>query len=348
MATYPNPGNQGTQLNTVTFPELYDLVQKNFVTLENMVKPKARSLFIEDMVGQGEGNTKRYDEYDVKTFGKAKREGQGTTAAAFGIGYNVTITAKRLGMKAEVTWEDRRYNRYRKVGGDLVSLSHFIPQRMELDLTHRFTFASSTSYTDMDGDSVTISMGDTLALASGVHTVKHSSTTYSNRISGDPLFSAGGLEAAEALMTTDILSNFGEKRVMNFNTIVTGPTPSVVNAVGRLMKSSADASVSNSGVTNVYTGKYTHVVLDYLATTAAGAPDSTKKNWWFVVANDRAGSVGNGWQAYLAIWEPANLVSPEEGMTKDGDRDVWSFHTRGTYGIAVLSGRGVICSLPTS
>lgn len=348
MPSYPNPQNQGTLLNTVTFPELYDLVNKNFVTLAAMVKPKARSLFIEDMVGSGEGNTKRYDEYDVKTFGKAKREGQGTTAAAFGIGYNITISAKRIGMKAEVTWEDRRFNRHRKVGGDLVSLSHFVPQRMELDLTHRLTFCSSTAYTDIDGDSVSITVGDTLALASSVHTLKHSSTTYSSRISGDPIFSAGGLEAAEALTTTDIYSNFGEKRVMSFNTIVTGPTPSVVNAVGKLMRSSADTTGNNSGVTNVYTGKYTHVVLDYLATTAAGAPDSTKKNWWFLIANDRAGSVGNGWQAYLAIWEASHLVSPEEGMTKDGDRDVWSFHTRGTYGIAILSGRGLIASLPTS
>lgn len=345
---YPNPQNQGTMLNTATFPELYDLVSKNFVTLANMVKPKARSLFITEMVGAGEGDSKRFDEYDVMTFGKRKREGQTTAAASVGIGYNVTVTAKRFGMKIDVTWEDRRFNRHKKVGGDMVSLAHFIPQRQELDLTHRFTFASSTAYTDMDGESQTISMGDTVALVSASHTVKHSSTGYSNRISGDPLFSAGALEAGEAMMTTEILSNFGEKRVMQFNTIVTGPTPSVVNALGRLMKSSADVSQSNSGVTNVYTGKYSHVVLDYLATTAAGAPDSTKKNWWFLVANDRAGSVGNGWQAYLAIWEPAHLVSPEEGGTKNGDTDVWSFHTRGTYGIGVLSGRGVIGSLPTS
>src|SRR3990167_8389157 len=171
MPTYPNPQNQGTLLNTVTFPELYDLVNKNFVTLMNMVKPKARSLYIEETVGEGEGNTKRIDEYDVQTFAKAKREGTGTTAASFGIGYNITVAARRLGMKADVTWEDRRFNRHRKVGGDLVYLSHYVTQRQELDLTHRLTFASSTAYTDMDGDSVTIKMGDTLALASAVHTL---------------------------------------------------------------------------------------------------------------------------------------------------------------------------------
>lgn len=340
-----DPQNQGTMLNTVTFPELTDLVNRNFVSVGGMIVPVAKSLFITDTMGPGEGEIKLIQEYDTTTYAKAKAQGADAKKAQFGIGYFITLKVKRIGIESEITFEMRRYNKKAEVLSAIQSLPYFCPQRVELDLTHRFTFCTSTSYTNMDGDSVDVTVGDGLALASTVHTLKFSSTTYSSRISGDPLFSKGALEAAELLTTTDILSNFAEKRVMDFNTIVTGNNPTVVNAVKQFLRSTSDNTQNNAGVVNVNQDKYRHVILQQLNTTATGAIDSTKKNWWFLVA---AGAGLRGWQAWFVEWEAQNLIPSTSGNGTDVHKDVWYFNVRQSYQIGIVSGRGFIASCPTS
>lgn len=340
-----NPQNQATFLSTIAFPELTDLVTRHFVSVGGFIVPNAKQLFITDTMGMGEGELKLIQEYDMTSYGRAKPQGVDAKKASFGIGYYITIQQKRIGMEAEITWEMRRYNKYQEVMSSIKALPNYCPQRVELDLTHRFTFASATSYIDLDGNTVSLVMGDGLALASAVHTLKFSSLTYSNRVSGDPLFSKGGLEAAELLTTTDILSNFGEKRVMNFNTIVTGNNPTIVNAVKQFLRSTSDNTQNNSGVVNVNQDKYRHVILTQMATTATGQIDSTKKNIWFLVA---AGNGLEGWQGHYVEWEAMNLTPSTVGNGTDVHKDIWYYNVRQSYNIGIVSGRGLIASLPTN
>ena len=340
-----NPQNQGTFLNTVTFPELTDLVDRNFKTVGGLIVPMARQLFLTETMGPNEGEMKLLQEYDFTNYAKAKPQGVDAKRAPFGIGYYITVRMKRVGIESEITWEMRRLNKQTEVMTVLTSLPHFVPQRIELDLTHILTFCTSTSYTDMDGNTVDLTVGDGLALASTVHTLKFSSTTYSSRVSGDPLFSKGALESAELLTTTDILSNFGEKRVMDFNTIVTGSNPTVCNAVKRFLRSTSDDTQNNAGVMNPSQDKYRHLILQQLNTTATGAIDSTKKNWWFLIA---AGQGLRGWQAYYVEWEANNLIPSTEGNGTDVHKDVWYYNVRGAYNKGAVSGRGFIASCPTN
>lgn len=340
-----NSQNQGTFLSTVTFPELTDLVNRNFVTIGNLIIPNAKQLYMTDTVGAGEGELKLIQEYDFSTYAKAKPQGVDAKKAAFGIGYYITIRVKRIGLESEITWEMRRYNKKAEVLAAITALPNFCPQRVELDLTHRLTFCNATSYVDMDGNTVDLTVGDGLALVSGVHTLKFSSLTYNNRVPGDPLFSKGAVEGAELLTTTDILSNFGEKRTLNFNRIVTGNNPTVVNAVKQYLKSTSDNTQNNAGVINVNQNKYEHVILTQLATTATGAYDGTKKNWWFLIA------VGNGlasWQGWFMEWEAMNLTPATTGNGTDVHKDIWYYNVRQSYQIGVVTGRGFIGSLPTN
>jgi len=348
MAQVPyatDPQNQGTFLNTATFPELTDLVNRNFVTVGTMIVPNAMQLFIKENKGAGEGELHLVQEYDTTTYAKAKPQGVDAKKAAFGIGYYITVKVKRIGIESEITFEMRKYNKKQEVMAAIQGLPYFCPQRVELDLTHRFTFCSSTSYVDLDGNTVDLTVGDGLALASSVHTLKFSSITYSNRVSGDPIFSKGALEIAELLTTTDILSNFGEKRVLEFNRIVTGNNPTIVNAVKQFLRSTTDNTQNNANVINVNQDKYQHVILPQLATTATGAIDATKKNWWFLAA------VGNGlrgWQAYFIEWEPMNLIPSTAGNGTDVHKDIWYYNVRQSYNIGIVSGRGLIASCPTN
>lgn len=334
----------GTYLNTVSFSDFTDLTMKSYVLNQAMVPESARSLFIKETVGAGQGNTKRFDEVDSETYASNKAEGAKAKKARFGIGYNKTMTKKRIAIEIDISQEMRDENRYSEVGTLIRNLAHFCPQRIELDLTHRLTFATSTSYTDRDGDTVSTTGGDGLAIVSTVHTLRNSSLTWSNQVTGNPVFSQGALESAELLTTTNILSNFGERRVMNFNTIVTSDNQTVVNSVKQFLNSTADVNQDNSAVINVYKGKYSHVILPQLATTATGAVDSTKKNWWFLVAS---GQGQMGWQAYYGEWEAPHM-KPMTPNAEDFSADVWTYGTRAGYGIVVVTGRGLIASCPTS
>lgn len=340
-----NPGNQGTYLNTITFPELTDLLDRDFKLVGGLIIPVAKQLYLTESVNAGEGELKLLQEYDVTTYAKAKPQGVDAKRAAFGIGYYIAIRMKRIGIESEITWEMRRLNKYQEVMAVMQGLPHFCPQRVELDLTHRFTFCTSTSYVDLDGNTVDLTVGDGLAFASSVHTLKFSTTTFSNRVSGDPLFSKGGLESAELLTTTDILNNFGERRVLDFNTIVTSNNPTIVNSVKQFLHSTSDNTQNNAGVVNVSMNKYRHLILPYLATTATGGNDATKKNWWSLVA---AGQGLRGLQAYYVEWEAHNMIPSTDGNGTDVHKDVWYFNTRQAYQIGIVSGRGAIFSCPTN
>jgi len=333
-------------LNEETMSDFVDTQKKEFSIYQELVPKVASQLFISDNVEGHTGNTKVYKEVDIETFADLKPEGEDAKKASVASGYSKTLTFRRFAKEIDITKEMRDDNEDQVIIGKMTSLSEFIPSRMELDLTHRLTFASATTYVDRDGETIDISMGDGLALASSVHKLAASTDTYRNRVANDPLFSAGAYELAQALTTTEIKSAFGEKRVMNFNTLITTDDPNTLNEMARVTKSPTDPTQNNSGVINPYAGGVKIVSLPYLATTATGATDSTKRKIWFYAAT---GKGILGWQAYLAIKEPANLKTPSTGNNgEDIHNDNWTFGVRGRYGICVVSGRGIIASLPTS
>lgn len=335
-----------TLLSTLSLPELTDLIRRNFTIVNQRVARNAAELFINDMVGPNSGNSKRYNEVDTQTFARLKREGQNAVKAQAGLGYEKTATAKRIAIEIDITWEMRRYNRDQEIVTAMTTLAEFCPSRQDLDLTHVFTFSNATSYVDMDGATVDNSGGDGLSIINTAHTLAFSPITWSNRVSGDPIFSQGALEAAERLTTTDILNNFGDRRVLNFNTIITGDDPTTCRLVRQILESTADVDAVQAGIVNTYKGKYMHKVLPFLASTATGAKDTTKRQWWFL------GAVGQGqmgWQSYYSLYEPANLLTPAPGNNGDNiHNDDWTFGARMAYSIATVTGRGLIGSLPTS
>lgn len=343
MATY---GAQTTLLNTITLPELTDLVRHNWLKMQDEYPKNAKQLFITEPVGAGQGSTKRYNEVDIEKYADAKGEGANSKKAKVGIGYQIDMTARTFSKEIDITLEMRNDNRYSEVGSLITSLSGFCENRMDLDLTHRFTFCTSSSYTDKNGDTITTTVGDGNPLAYSAHTLVFSGTTYSNRVSGDPAFSQAALETALGTATTGILTNFGEKKSMRFNTIVSGDDPGTVRAIRQLMNSTADVDAIQSGVKNVYSGSYNHIILPDLATTAAGAYDSTKRRWWFVVASGQGMA---GWQAYLGVWIAPQFLSPSDSNAgMDIHTYNWTYTTYTRYGICIPTGKGFIASCPVS
>jgi len=327
------------QLNTISQPEFTDLVRKTWTPMQDMVESNALPLFINDpSVAEFTGKFKRYYEIDTETFANRKGESEAATKASAEVGYFVTMEMVRYAKEIDISWEMRRLNQYPVVVQQLHDLAHYCPERRELDLTHIFTFCLSTTYTDMDGETVNVAVGDSLAMVSASHTLSASSTTYTNIVPGNPQFSRGALESAELLMNTNIYNNFGERRTRKFNTIVTGDNPTTVNDVKQFLQSTTDVDQNNPSVVNPYFRKYTHVMLPWMASTATGANDSTKDKYWFVVAKGQ-------WQAYYGEWEPVRLITPSPGNNGENvSTDDWTYGTRNARGHRVVSGKGLIHS----
>lgn len=329
-----------SQISLLSFSEMADTVDRKWLDEQKKVNnlDQIQSLYMVDSIPQGTGDRRVYDEMDSETFAKRKLEGVDARKTLVGKGYSTTMYAKRYGIEIDITAEARMFGKDREIIRRITSLSTFLPQRRALDLTHRITFATSTTYTNMDGEVVDIAVGDTLALVSAVHTLSLSATTYSNVITGNPQFSTGGFEIALGQANTQILSNFGDSREMTFDTIFTGRDPVTIRQVRQFLQSTADVDGDNPGVVNTYKGQMRHVMLYWLPTTATGAYDSTKAKYWGIVATGQ-------WEAHLGIWEQDTLKMPAPGNNgEDPHNDDWTYGARGTWGITIVSPKGFLLS----
>lgn len=337
-------GFQTTIASIQSLPELTDLVRREWSMMKEFLPRQAKQLYNSEFVGAGQGNTKIINEFDGNTFADVKPEGVNSSKARVGVGYNKTMTARTFSKEIEITLEMRHDNRYAEVGQMITDLAQFCENRQDLDLTHRLTFATSSSYTDMNGNVVDLTMGDGNPLLYSAHTLAFSSTTYSNIISGNPAFSQGGFEAGLLLGNSQTYNNFGEQRNIELSHIVTWRDPGTMRVVKQFLNSMADIDAVQSGIVNVYKNGYTHVVLPYLATLANGTYDGTKRRWWFLIAPGM-----KGWQSYVGDWIAPTLVTPSPGNNGEDIHNLnWTYVAYCRYGIVILSGKGCIGSTPTS
>jgi len=323
----------------ITTAQFNDLVKNAKVEWRDgydMVKPVARELYD---VYSTEEMTSEHSQIDNPGFAHRKQQGDRYTIGSPRQGYSITLSQSRIGLMEEVTWEMRKYDKYREIFKKMKGLGESTAQRMELDLTHQLTFgATATSYTNMDGETVYTTTGDGLGIFSTVHKITGSSATFSNKLTA--AFSRAALEEAEGLFT-QMINNNGVKVVVTPNTIITGDDPATVNAVKEFMKSQSAPDTAN-GATNVYAGKYRHLILPYLATTNTGAYDSTKAGYWFLADTNHS-------DAILEISENPNFTAPSVGGNgEDFETDGWKFKSSASYDYGFLDPKFIVGSVATS
>src|SRR5262249_48698870 len=142
-------------------------------------------------------------------------------------------------------------------------------------------------------------------LFSTAHTLKGTSATFRNILANNPQFSRGALENMEAQIIANTLNQFGEKVTIPFDIIFTSDDPNTINTVREFLKSTASVEPGvNASVTNVYQGKYRHVILPRLATDNLGQPDATKTKYWGLASSMFS-------TAHLGVWEEPHLKVPE-------------------------------------
>ncbi len=330
-----------SQISLASFSNLADTTNRMVAEWPNLIDELAdvKSLYKNMDVPRGTGNQRIIWELEGELFARFKGEGEDTAKTRVIQGYSKTGYIRRFAAEIDITWEAREMGKNQEIITRLTNLASFAPQRMALDLTHQaFTFNSATTYTDMDGESVDISMGDTLAGASSVHTLTGSPTTYTTVITGNPLFSQGAFEAAAEIANVNILDNFGNLRTLDWNTVIIHKDPATIRAARQLQHSTADVTQNNPGVLNTYQDMFDLVILPRLATLASGAYDSSKKKQWHYMAKGQ-------WQGYFCLFEAPTLKIP---MSMNNGEDIhdddWIFGVRTAYMILIVSSKGLLTS----
>lgn len=323
------------EINLSSLPDLVRNAQILWLKGADSVEQVMRKsgLVKEVMVPQNSGNTREFSEVDLNEYAKKKGESDQSARAKVQQGYSKVATLKRVATDIGITYEMRSQGKYFEVTQKLTNLGKLVPNRIDLDLSHRITFATSTSYTDMDGETVDTTVGDTLALASTAHTLRGSSTTFRNRLANSPQLSRGALEAMETMRINNTYNQFGEKKTIKDDILWTTDDPNTVNTARELLRATASISSGvNGNVPNVYEGKYKHVILPRVATDANGANDSTKAKYWGVASSELS-------TLMLGVHEEAHMkMPPTEGSNaEEFSTDDWNFGTRGGYMIAVVN-----------
>jgi len=325
------------ELSTVSFGDFVKLATviwfkgvqsvKNYMIDSGMVKVMR--------IPENTGNTREFSEIETNEYLTYKAEGDQAARGQIQQGYSKTMTKYRVAENIGITYEMRKENKYPQVVNALLSGGKKGWKTIDLDLSHRLGFGTATSYTDRDGRTIDISTGDGYALFYSAHTLKGSSTTYRNRLANNPKLSKGALESMERLVTEETYNHLGEKMTVNFDILWTTDDPNTVNTAREYLKSTASPEAGHAGVVNVYNGKYKHVILPRVATTAAGAPDSDKRYYWGIASSEAS-------CFYLGLWEEPHLISPTAGSNaEDIQTDDWEFRTRAGYGIVIPGARWI-------
>jgi len=315
--------NDFVKLATVIWEDAYESVPQ---TMRNSGIVKSMA------IPANTGSTREFSQIDSNEYLAWKGEGDQAARGKVQQGYSKTMTMYRVGENIGITYEMRTQNKAPEVVARLENAGRKGANRIDLDLTHRLTFGTATSYTDMDGRTISTVTGEstTQQLFDTDHPLAGSSTTYRNRLANNPALSKGAIEGMERLITENTYNQFGEKVTATFDVIFTSDDPNTVNTAREYLRSTASPDATHAGVVNVYAGKYRHVILPRLATTAVGAPDSTKRGYWGLVSSSMS-------TFHLGVWEEPHLIAPTPGSNaEDVQTDDWEFRSRAGYGIAIV------------
>lgn len=324
------------ELNTLTLSDFVRnaeiLWNKGYASVPQALRNSG--LVKEMTIPQMTGNTREFSEIDLNEYAREKGQGDDAARAKVQQGYSKIGTLKRIGADIGITYEMRTQGKYFEIKNKLTNLGKLAPNRIALDLEHRIGFGASTTYADQDGNTVDITVGDTLALYSTAHTLRASSTTYRNILANNPQLSRGALEAMEKVRVENAYNQFGEKMTGNDDILWTTDDPNTVNTARELLRATASVSSGvNDKVPNVYEAKYKHVILPRVATDKNGAVDATKAKYWGLASTEYSTFM-------LGIHEEPRLKvsSGKEGTNaEDFSTDDIMFGVRAGYFIVIVS-----------
>lgn len=334
-------------ITTQTAPVLQDLIKKSFDKgLKHRSGGDVRRLF-HPASEEWKYDRKRIQELDRERFAEQKPEGAPSAQRSFAQGYYKEIVRKTISVTRVVSGEQYKALTAHGLVKMVMDTATDLVDKIELDMRNFIGMGDAVSYTDNGGYTIDTTTGDGLSLFNTAHTLKHSSTTYSNILSGAPTFSEDSMEDAEDYFNYNVYDNYGQRVEMRPNTIITSPKATMVHRVARLLGSSSPEAINttanaNSGVENVYRKKgYQHLVIDF-DVDSKNVTASAKSFYWMI--GRLGGSPETSFQAYYVRWM-SPMVAPGE---INQDKWILSYTGRAAYGIGAVNAKGLLLVKATS
>ena len=210
------------------------------------------------------------------------------TQRQFGLGFAVT----------EMLWAFDRKGIIRKLPQ---KLAEAIARKVEIDVEDYLyqTLAGNTSYSDSDGNTITITGGDGLSLFSASHSREDGGTAINNKNYDGTTYNMDiaedALDAAETYVKPRILDGKGQKILINYKRLLV--PPALVPKAMRMMKTDRKVDSADWNV-NIYQGKYQVVEMPYF--NASGAA-------YWILYDPNLGS-----ECLRLVWsKPVKLEGPE-------------------------------------
>ena len=229
--------DRNTLVSSMTMPDLQTLVKKSFVKGTHKSLGDVRRLFHGMNNMSWESNRRRMTEVDIERFATVKVEFEDAVQRGIGQGYSKEVVRKTISINRPVSGEAYKALKAHKLAAWAVGTGKGVVDRIHLDMANFLGYSTSASYTDMTGHTVDTTTGDGLSVFHTAHTLKFTSTTYSNILTGAPAFSESALNAAEDFFSYNVLDNFGQRMPMKPNTIITSRKASMRHRVRRLLGS---------------------------------------------------------------------------------------------------------------
>jgi len=255
-------------------------------------------------------------------------------------GYKINLQQARIGLVGEVTWEMRKFDRYRQIGQMMKKLGMATASRLELDLanflSYGFDAASPYQYTNMDSENVAVVTGDNLPIFHGAHTITGGAATYSNK--GTLAFDAEGAALTFAMnLFKNMLAPKGDRAHRSPDTILTSDDQNVVLAVSKLLNSTSVGG-NNSGTANPYKGRFTHTVAPRLAENALGVYEAARAKQWYLVD-----SSAKDMMPCEVSEEPTFLPpSSDASLLNSGTTDAWEFRSTAAYDYGIVEASCIV------
>lgn len=303
---------------------------KGFMSVPQVAR--SSGLFKVVPIPQNTGNTREFSEIETEEYARKKGESAQAKRARIQQGYTKIGRLYRVALDEGISYEMRTQGKYLEIQQKLLALGRVAPNRLDLDLTHRVTFCTVTSYTDMDGDTVDLTVGDGFQLAYTAHTVRGGSATFRNRLANNPQLSWGSLEAMRKMRVENCINQFGQKMTCDDDMLFTGDDPVTVDTARVVLRAQSQPDQANSAIPNAQLGILRHVILPRLATDANGNVDSTKAKYWGVASSQSS-------SAYLGVHEEPHMkapTAPSGTSAEDFSTEDWNFGVAGGWMIVVV------------
>jgi len=244
-------------------------------------------------------------------------------------GYTKKFNQAEIALNVDVTKQMRMFDKYDEIYSRMRKMGQSAERRFELDVASLLSYAWSTSYTNLDGETVSTAVPSGLALISGSHTCNGSSNTFSNQLATtNTAFDQNVLEKLEELFNNFLDEADGRRIPVMPDTIITGQHAPTVHAVRKVLGSEYYTENANNSL-NTFKGKYKHLIVPFLDLNAqTEARDATKVRYCFLAA------LGNKDmnRFRVEVSQDVRFEAPEQVF----ESSTWQFLTTALYDFGTL------------